>query len=62
VPARSAGHDLLAALLVHVDGHRPLGAIAEALREGFPQRLRSERDALDFVARELARINEGDVT
>lgn len=61
VPARSAGHDLLAALLVHVDGHRPLGAIAEALREGFPQRLRSERDALDFVARELARINEGDV-
>jgi Ribosomal protein L11 methyltransferase (PrmA) len=62
VPARSTAHDLLAALLARVDGHRPLGAIAAALREEYPQQLRSERDALDFVARELARITEGEAT
>lgn len=59
VPSRDAAHDLLAALLAHVDGHRALGSIAAALRAEFPQRFADDRAALDYAAGELARLTEG---
>ena len=60
VPPRDDAVLALAALLVHVDGERSLGEIARTVRAKFPRRFSTEREALDFAARELARLVEGD--
>jgi hypothetical protein len=60
VPPRDDAVHALAALLAQVDGARSLGEIARTVRAEFPRRFPTEREALDFAARELARLVEGD--
>ncbi|MCC7001960.1 MAG: hypothetical protein IT357_07375 [Gemmatimonadaceae bacterium] len=60
VPPRDDAVHALAALLAQVDGARSLGEIAHTVRAAFPRRFPTEREALDFAARELARLVEGD--